>query len=110
VCDVWGQATIITPHTVPKYFTHLRQDLCYKAGPFKWEAKDGAVERAFQMLQPSVRFALKDVTELPDVVLQYVEVPLGREQKRVYEAMRGKALALIGSQQIDALNAGAVLS
>lgn len=109
ITDIWGQASIVTPWTIPKYFSHFRQALQYREGPFKWVDRDGAEEKGFKALQPSVRFALSDVTELPEKVMQYVEVPLGKDQKRVYDAMRGKALALIGSQQIDALNAGAVL-
>jgi hypothetical protein len=110
VTDVWGQCTIVTPHTVPKYYSHLRQTLCYRAGPFKWEARDGAIEKALSYMSPSVRFTLDDVTELPPKVIQYVEVPMGPKQKVVYDAMRRSALALIDSQEIDALNAGAVMS
>lgn len=110
VTDIWGQAAIITPHTVPKYFGHLRQELCYKCGPYKWQAKDGAVEKAFSMLQPSVRFALDDVVELPEQVIRYVEVPLGKKQHEVYSNMRAKAVAMVEDKTVDAMNAGAVLS
>lgn len=110
VCDVWGQCTVVTPWTVPKYFSHMRQNLCYKDGPFKWKARDGAEEKALTYMKPSIRFTLDDVEELPAKVIQYVPVPLGKKQKEVYNAMRSQALAMVGSQQIDALNAGAVLS
>ena len=110
VTDVWGQAGIITPHTVPKYFNQVRQMLCYKASAFKWEAKDDAVERAFSMLQPSVRYSLEDVTELPPVVIQHVEIPMGPKQRALYQAMKTNAEAMVGADKIDALNAGAVLS
>lgn len=110
VCDVWGQCTVVTPWTVPKYFSHLRQNLCYMAGPFKWEPRDGAEEKALSYMKPSIRFTLSDVVELPTKVIQYVPVPLGKKQKEVYDAMRTQALAMVGTQQVDALNAGAVLS
>ena len=110
VTDVWGQAGIITPHTVPKYFNQVRQMLCYKATAFKWEPKDDAVELAFSMLQPSARYSLEDVIELPPVVMQYVEVPMGPKQRTLYQAMKTNAEAMVGADKIDALNAGAVLS
>ncbi len=110
VTDIWGQAIIVTPGTVPKYMNHLRQDLCYKAGPFKWEPKPDAIERAFAMLQPSVRFSLDDVLELPNQVMQYIEVPLGAKQSQVYTTMKNQAVALVDGMSVDALNAGAVLS
>jgi len=110
VSDVWGQCTVVTPWTVPKYFSHLRQNLMYKDGPFKWKARPGAEERALRYMHPSVRFTLDDVVELPPKVIQYVEVPMGPRQHAAYNAMRTKSLAMIGTKQIDALNAGAVLS
>jgi SNF2 family DNA or RNA helicase len=109
VTDVWGQCSILTPHTVPKYFNALRQMLCYKAGPFKWEPRDGALERAVAMMSPSVRFSLDDVTELPPQVMSYVPTDMGAKQAELYNAMRRKAVAMIGGDTIDALNAGAVL-
>jgi len=110
VTDIWGQASIITPNTVPKYFKHLEQDLCYKAGPFEWKPKTGAIERAMQMLQPSTRFELSDVLELPEQVIRYVDVPLGPKQQAAYDAMKNAALACIGNHTIDAQNAGAAMS
>ena len=110
VTDIWGQCTIISPHTVPKYFNHLRHQLCYKAGPFKWEARPGAIERAVGMMQPSVRYSLDDVLELPSQVVQYVPIAMGRKQTDIYKAMKSKAVALVNGAKIDALNAGAVMS
>ena len=110
VTDIWGQCSIITPTTVPKYYNHLRHQLCYKAGPFAWEARPGAVEQAVGMMRPSVRFSLDDVLELPEVVTQFVEVEMGTKQGQIYKAMKNKAVALINDQKIDALNAGAVMS
>jgi len=110
VTDIWGQATVVNPTLVPKYFAHLRQDLCYKAGPYKWAPKEGSVEKAFSMLQPSVRFSLDDIIELPEQVIRYVEVPLGKKQKEVYAHMSTKAVALVGEKTIDAMNAGAALN
>lgn len=110
VTDVWGQAIILTPRTVPDYFSHLRGELCYKVGPFKWIPKPGAEEIAIKCLSPSVRFTLDEVTEIPPKRLQYYEVPMSAQQRDVYEALRLKAVALIDEHKIDALNAGAVMS
>ena len=110
VTDVWGQATIITPHTVPKYFTHLRHQLCFKDGPFKWRAREGAVEQAVGMMRPGVRFSLDEVTELPSQVIQYVPVSMGKKQGEIYKSLKQQAIAMVGDAKIDALNAGAVLN
>ena len=110
VTDVWAQCSIITPHTVPKYFKHCLYALCEKDGPFSWVARPGAIERAVAMMSPSVRYSLDDVIELPDQVITYVPTDMGPKQAEIYNAMRNKAVAMIGTSKIDALNAGAVLS
>jgi SNF2 family DNA or RNA helicase len=110
VTDVWGPCSCLTPNTVPKFFTIFRDQLMLKKGQFKWEAKPGAEERAVSCMQPSVRFKLSDVTELPERVIKYYQADLTTKQSYVYEAMRKQAVALVGEHKIDALNAGAVLS
>ena len=110
VTDVWGPCSCITPHTVPRWFLVFRDQLMLKVSHFKWEPKPNAEERAVACMQPSVRFKLDDVTELPPRVIQYYNAPLSPQQSHIYDAMRKAALALVGGERIDALNAGAVLS
>jgi superfamily II DNA or RNA helicase len=110
VTDVWGPCSCITPWTVPKWFLIFRDQLMIKRTMFTWEPKPQAEEHAVACMQPSVRFRLDEVTELPERVINYYEAPLSPKQSYVYEAMRKGALAIVGSEKIDALNAGAILS
>lgn len=113
VTDVWGPCSAITPHTVPRYFNTFRSQLMIKkpnGALWGWDPRPGAEEKAVSCMQPSVRFTLDDVTELPPRVTAYYEAELTKKQKLVYDGMRTQAVALIGRHRIDALNAGAVLS
>ena len=110
VTDVWGPCSCLTPHTVPRYFVIFRDQLMWKKSKFKWVAKEGAELRAVACMSPSVRYRLDEVTELPERVTEYYEAPLTPRQSLIYEAMRKQAVALVGDNRIDALNAGAVLS
>ena len=110
VTDVWGPCSCLTPHTVPKYFTVFRDQLMIKIDQFRWVAKPHAEEIAVAKMQPAVRFRLDEVVELPPRVINYYDAPLSAKQSHIYEAMRQQALALVGQDKIDALNAGAVLS
>lgn len=110
VTDVWGPCSCLTPHTVPKFFTIFRDQLMVKKSQWTWEAREGAGERAVSCMQPSVRYRLDEVTELPPRVTEYYEAKLTPKQNYIYEAMRKQAVALVGSHRIDALNAGAALS
>lgn len=108
--DVFQQARIVTPHTVPRFFGPFREQLMFKVGPFQWVPRKNANEQAFAALQPSVRFVMEDVTELPEYISTRVDVDLGVKQHAIYEALRKDAFALVGTQTITAVNAGAALN
>ena len=110
VTDVWGPCSCLTPWTIPKYFTIFRDMLMVKKSQWAWEPKPGAEARAVACMQPSVRYTLDEVVELPPRVISYYPAALTHRQEIIYEAMRKEAVALVGANRIDALNAGAVLS
>ncbi len=110
VTDVWGLCQVIDPSKAPKYFNTCKQELMYQLSAYRWLPKDGAVDRAFAMLQPSVRYSLDDIVELPDVVYRYVSIPLGPKQDKLYQDMKAKAVAMVEDGQVDAANAAAVMS
>lgn len=107
--DAWAQCTIVTPHTVPKYFGRFRDELMHRVTQFKWAPKHDAVDRAFAAMQPAVRFTLDDVVELPDAVEQTIEVELGPKQAKVYKSLVDHAHVAIATKEITAANAGAVM-
>ena len=108
--DVWGQAMILTPERVNSRWTHYRDELMLKIGNgFKYAPKKDATEKAFQALQPSVRFTLDEVTELPDMVERTVQVGMGPKQAKAYDDMRKHTRALVAAHEITAANAGVVL-
>jgi SNF2 family DNA or RNA helicase len=111
VTDIWNQIRIITPHRVPKYFSHLREELMYRLNEWKWVNKPGAVDKAFNYFQPAVRYTLDDIMELPEAyVPPPIETALGKEQKRIYDELRKYAMAMVDKGEVTALNAGVVMS
>ncbi|QGM46140.1 DEAD/DEAH box helicase [Methylocystis heyeri] len=108
--SVWAQCQIVTPHTVPKYFGHFQKAVQTKLSQFRWEDKPDALERALDVMQPSVRFSLDDVIELPAQVMQHLDVPMSAKQKTVYKAMTEAAAAMVDSGDVTAANAGALLN
>src|SRR6185312_5027516 len=83
--DVYGQAMIITPDRIPKAFRQFEHDLMYKVSQFTWKPKEDAIERAFNVMQPAVRFTLDDVVELPDIIERNVDVDMGAVQLKTYK-------------------------
>lgn len=110
--DVWAQCMIVDPRRVPKFRTHARDQLMTRSSfnMYEWQPKSDAVERAFSWMQPSCRYKLSDVTELPDVVYRDNEVELSDEQKETYKRVATAMVALVREKQITALNAGAMMN
>jgi SNF2-related domain/Helicase conserved C-terminal domain len=107
--DVWGQCKIITPHTVPRRRNACKEMLMTQLSQFTWRPRPDAVDKAFAMMQPSVRYTLEDVTELPEIVERIVDVPLTTQQEKTYNAVRQDMVAFIKEKTVKAFNAGVQL-
>ncbi len=111
VTDIYNQIKLITPHRVPRHFSHLREELMYRITQFKWVNKTGAVEKAFNYFQPAVRYTLDDITELPEAyVPPPIQTALGPKQQRIYNDLRKFATTMVASKEVTALNAGVLMS
>jgi SNF2 family DNA or RNA helicase len=106
---VWGQAIIITPHTVPLRRVHAKEMLMTRVSNYVWKPRPDAIEKAFAMLQPNVRFALDDVVELPPVIERTVDVEFTAQQKQVYKKVATELAAMVKEQKIVAANAGVAM-
>jgi SNF2 family DNA or RNA helicase len=108
--DAHSQCLIVNPTTVDRYFTRFRDQVMTRITNFKFAPKPDAITTVHRVMQPAVRFTLDDILELPQLVERTVDVDMGKKQGEVYKAMEAKARADIESQQITAMNAGAVMN
>jgi SNF2 family DNA or RNA helicase len=110
--DVWAQCRIITPDTVPAYRTHARDMLMTRltSNQYIWKPKPDAVQRAFSWMQPSCRYALDDVVELPPLISRTVDVALSKGQEQTYKRVKIAMQAMVKDKKITALNAGAAMN
>jgi SNF2 family DNA or RNA helicase len=108
--DVWAQCKIVTPNTVPNRQTHARDMLMTKVSTFKWVPKPNAVDMAFKMMQPAVRYALDDVVELPPMIPRMIDVDMAPQQNTVYQRILKDCKAMIKDKTVTAVNAGVVMS
>ena len=108
--DTFWQAKVITPNTVPKYYGTFRDELMFRVNQFKWLPKDNSTQKAIAVLQPSVRFTLDDIIELPEFISRNIQVEMSDKQKDVYHDIVRTAVSLHENHQITAINAGAVMT
>lgn len=104
--DAFGQIKLITPNNkdCPKYFGRFRDLVMLQRGQFEWVPKPDAVETVFRIMQPSIRYALDDVVDLPPQIIQTREVPLTPQQKKAYKDMRAKLIAELEQGSVMAVN------
>ena len=108
--DIWSQCKIVTPNSVPKYFNQARDMLMTRLNQYVWIPKDDAVSKAFGMMQPSVRYALDDVVELPPAIYRTIDTELSEQQQEAYTKMATLFQALVKEKKITAANAGAAMN
>ncbi len=108
--DVWSQSKIVNPTKSPKYFSHFRQQIMTNHGLHVWKPKPDAIDQAYEVLQPAVRFKLEDVAELPDVIEKTVDCDLTPHQQKIYKALVDDMHVMVANKQITAVNAGAAIT
>jgi len=104
--DTFGQMRLITPDTSPKSFQHFRTTTMLQVNQFKWVAKPGSTEYVYGLMQPSVRFSLKDCVDMPPQIEVNREVQIGPEASQLYANMVKDMTTMVKNHEVTALNAG----
>ena len=87
--DAWAQCRAIDPNNpiVPKYYGKARDQLMKQLSQFKWIPRDNANDVVKEWMQPSIRFSLDDVVDLPEQIHITRDVELSPEQRKAYADM-----------------------
>lgn len=107
--DVWQQCRIVTPWRVPTDKRDVQDMLMRHVNDKVWVAREGAEDQAFEWMQPSVRFTMDDIMELPEMTVREVQVPLGPKQTYLYNTMVQHYQAGIENHVITAANAAVAM-
>lgn len=102
--DAWAQARLITPETVPKYFTRFKDRVMRQVGPYTWLPREGATEMVYDVLQPAIRYSREECVDLPPTTYTDRHVPLTKEQQHYYKEMETTLRAQVESGDITAAN------
>jgi SNF2 family DNA or RNA helicase len=108
--DAFGLAWLVTPDTAPRSFVSFRHETMLQVSQFRWIPRRDSVETIAAVLQPSVRFTLDEIVELPPVIEREIEVAIGPRQRAAYDALRDHAAALLREGTVTAANGGVVFT
>lgn len=108
--DAWAQIKLLTPGNTTRTFTRFRDLTMLQVTQFRWVRKAGAKEIIHDQMQPSVRFSLDDVMELPVTTYRRYDVPLEPDAAKAYKLMLDKLRMLSEKGTITAANEGILQS
>ena len=105
--DVWAQARIVNPGTVPKYWSRFREATMYQINQFKWVPRNGWEDIVYSSLKPSIRFHRDDCLDLPPCTYVDHEVKMTPAQQKAYDQMVKDFMMESQEGLITAVNEGA---
>lgn len=102
--DAWALAKLIESPYLTHTYSGFKDKVMMKLGKWKMVPRPDSPIEVAKVLQPSIRFDLKDCVDLPPVVYLKRKAGLSAEQKKAYEAMRKQLVAEVQSGAITAAN------
>jgi len=104
--DAWGLAKLLHGNrVVPRYYTHFRNQVMTQITTYKWVPKPDAYEKAYDILQPGIRFTKEACISLPPVTFQTRMCSLSPDQVAMYKEMITTMVANLRGVEITAANA-----
>lgn len=103
--DAWALARLVDADKVPKYFGSFKRETMYELSKFRWAARTDAYKRAYEVMQPAIRFKKSDCLDLPPVVNVERQADLTTEQKRNYSQMKNQMQMKSSTTTITAVHA-----
>lgn len=108
--DAYGLAKMVN-NAWGKSFRSFQMDTMTKISLYKWVPRKDGYDKARELLQPAVRFAISDVWDGPEMTTQQREVELTPVQKKLMADLKRDLQVVVKSgQQITAVNEASVRS
>lgn len=104
--DAWALARLVSPERVPKFAGAFKTDTMLKISQFKWVPRVDAYEKAYQAMQPAIRFRKKDCLDLPPVTTRDLGASLTTQQTNAAKQLKETMIAhTANGGQVTAVNA-----
>ena len=108
--DAYGQCRLVTPTTVPKFFTQFRNMVMDHQSTYVWTPRPEAMDTVYKAMRPAIRFKRDDCLDLPPVIYQMRDVELSADQQRHYKEVMRELYTEVQGGRVTAINEGVKLS
>lgn len=102
--DAWAQCRLVTPSSVPQYFTRFKDLVMRQVNQFLWVPRDTSMQAVHDAMQPAIRFSRAECVDLPPCLFQTRQVAMSPEQAKAYNQMLHKLCADMDGGQVTAVN------
>lgn len=103
--DAWGLARLVSPERVPKFAGAFQRDTMLKISQFKWVPRVDAFEKAYDAMQPAIRFRKKDCISLPPVTTRDLGAALTQAQTDAVKQLKEHMVTAANGRPVTAANA-----
>jgi SNF2 family DNA or RNA helicase len=89
-------------------FNLYKKRIMYQVDAFKWVPRAGAHEEAHKLLQPSIRYEMRECTDVPPCTEQMRDVELSPEQAKLYKELKRDLTIQLEKGVVTAVNQAAL--
>jgi SNF2 family DNA or RNA helicase len=104
--DAWAECRLITPETVPDFFTQFRNMTMQQVTQHRWVPRAEATEVVYKAMQPAVRFTRDQCLDLPELTTSERGCELSAEQQKHYKEIMQELFTEVQGKGIKAVNEG----
>ena len=108
--DAYGQCRLVTPTSVPKFFTQFRNMVMEHQSTHVWTPRSEANKAVYQAMRPAIRFKRDECLDLPPVIYQTRDVEMSTEQLKHYKELMRELYTEVRGGRVTAVNEGVKLS
>jgi SNF2 family DNA or RNA helicase len=85
--DAHGLARLVN-NAFGESYNFYKKRVMYQVSQFKWVPRAGSHEEAHKLLQPSIRYEMRECTDVPPCTEQMRDVELSHEQQKLYKELK----------------------
>ena len=105
--DAHGLARLVN-NAHGESFNFYKKRVMYQVDRFKWVPRVGAHEEAHKLLQPAIRYEMRECTDVPPCTEQMRDVELSSEQAKLYKELKRDLTLQLEKGAITAVNQAAL--
>jgi SNF2 family DNA or RNA helicase len=94
-----GLARLVNPN-LQESFTQYKKRVMFQVGMYKWVPKQGAHLEAMKLLQPSIRYEMRDCVDVPPCTEQQRDVELTAQQKAMVKELQKELAIELGDGKV----------